>query len=138
MQPLLFCAVTGVPKLLSRQNPAQGPICLFTLKTDGEEPEAIKQFKLPICAFHQVSSSSTTLSQPKFGWGELTTHSDRCPQSGPRLLPAMSVYKGGGSHQPQGCPLPYPRAHPQGAQGGDTQATLHQASSHCGPPPTCG
>ena len=55
MQSLLFCGVTGVPKLLSRQNPAQGPTCLFTLKTDGEEPETIEQFKLPICAFHQVS-----------------------------------------------------------------------------------
>lgn len=55
MQPLLFGGGTGVPKLLSMQNPAQGPICLFTLKTDREEPETTKQFKLPMCTFHQVS-----------------------------------------------------------------------------------
>ena len=37
-----------------------------------------------------------------------------------------------------GLSSPQPRAHPQGTQGGDTQATLHQAISHCVLPSTGG
>ena len=126
MQSLLFCGVTGVPKLLSRQNPAQGPTCLFTLKTDGEEPETIEQFKLPICAFHQVSyqqqkcyltmkSTESGFSEQIFsqqmrtsyfkGWEEFAKKLRNAKMAGTYLL--ISPWQGGhkleNCNPPRGC-----------------------------------
>ena len=37
-----------------------------------------------------------------------------------------------------GLSSPQPQGAPSGSSGWSTQATLHQANSHCRPPPTCG
>lgn len=70
----------------------------------GAAPAAAKPPPPPL----SHSQSSAGVSSPST---PTTVHSE------PRLLPAASVFKGGGSHQPQGCPLPNSQGAPLRSSG---------------------